>query len=160
MLKRIVLFALVVLLHVVRSEVDPVIDGVSAYALTRYGYLYRVQVIATGLAALILTLALLASGLASAPEVALLALFGVSRIMIAGYPTDPRGTIVLSRHGRLHAILAAVTDYGGEVAAAVARGAVWAMQFHPEKSSDVGLQILGNWVAMASGARPKAKPEN
>jgi imidazole glycerol-phosphate synthase subunit HisH len=57
-------------------------------------------------------------------------------------------------------IVAAVTDYGGEVAAAVARGAVWAMQFHPEKSSDVGLHILGNWVGMAAGARPGPQPRD
>jgi glutamine amidotransferase len=47
-------------------------------------------------------------------------------------------------------IVAAVTDYGGEVVAAVARGRTWATQFHPEKSSAVGLRILGNWVAMAA----------
>jgi glutamine amidotransferase len=44
------------------------------------------------------------------------------------------------------AIVAAVADYDGERVAAVARDNVWAMQFHPEKSSDVGLRMLRSFV--------------
>lgn len=40
----------------------------------------------------------------------------------------------------------ATTDYGGEVAAVVRRGDLTVMQFHPEKSQDNGLRLLGNWV--------------
>ncbi len=40
------------------------------------------------------------------------------------------------------AIITAVTDYGGPVTAAVGRGAVQAVQFHPEKSSTTGLAML------------------
>ena len=43
------------------------------------------------------------------------------------------------------AILSATTGYGIEVTAAVQRGNVFATQFHPEKSGDVGLQILRNF---------------
>ena len=39
-------------------------------------------------------------------------------------------------------LITAVTDYGGPVTAAVGRGAVQAVQFHPEKSSAVGLDML------------------
>ena len=39
-------------------------------------------------------------------------------------------------------IITAVTDYGGAVTAAVGRGSVQAFQFHPEKSSKVGLELL------------------
>ena len=46
-------------------------------------------------------------------------------------------------------IVAATTDYGGNVVAAVARDKVWAMQFHPEKSSVVGLSLLANFVDRA-----------
>ena len=40
----------------------------------------------------------------------------------------------------------ATCDYGGPVVAAVEQGNVWAMQFHPEKSSRAGQQLLGNWL--------------
>jgi glutamine amidotransferase len=45
--------------------------------------------------------------------------------------------------------LLAVTDYGGHrITAAVRRGAVVATQFHPEKSGEVGLRILRNFLHM------------
>ena len=37
------------------------------------------------------------------------------------------------------------TDYGVPVTAAVGRGNVYGCQFHPEKSGEVGLQILKNF---------------
>ncbi len=40
----------------------------------------------------------------------------------------------------------AVTDYGGPVVAASANDNVWATQFHPEKSSNVGLRLVSNFV--------------
>jgi imidazole glycerol-phosphate synthase subunit HisH len=40
----------------------------------------------------------------------------------------------------------AVTDYGGPYASAVGRGQLYGVQFHPEKSQDVGLHILQNFV--------------
>ncbi len=43
--------------------------------------------------------------------------------------------------------VAAWTEHGTRFAAAVERGAVWATQFHPEKSGATGLAILGNFVA-------------
>lgn len=46
-------------------------------------------------------------------------------------------------------VTAAVTEYGEVVTAAVMRDNVWATQFHPEKSGDVGLQILKNFVSVS-----------
>ena len=43
----------------------------------------------------------------------------------------------------------ATCDYGGPMAAAVEREAVWATQFHPEKSGTAGLRILANFVRRA-----------
>lgn len=40
----------------------------------------------------------------------------------------------------------ATTDYGGPVTAVVRRGHVWGTQFHPEKSSRAGFQLLRNFI--------------
>lgn len=47
-----------------------------------------------------------------------------------------------------HYLPAKVTwaDYGSRFIAAVENGPLWATQFHPEKSSDAGLNLLDNWV--------------
>lgn len=45
-------------------------------------------------------------------------------------------------------IVTAVTEYGTQIHAAVEQGNVFACQFHPEKSSDVGIQILRNFVSI------------
>jgi glutamine amidotransferase len=44
----------------------------------------------------------------------------------------------------------ATVDYGGDVAAALATGALWATQFHPEKSGAVGLRMLANFAGLAA----------
>jgi glutamine amidotransferase len=51
-------------------------------------------------------------------------------------PTDP-------------ALVLAECDYGGAFCAAIARGRVFATQFHPEKSQAKGLQIYRNFAAVA-----------
>ncbi len=45
-------------------------------------------------------------------------------------------------------IVKATTEYSTHIHAAVEKGNVFACQFHPEKSSDVGLQILKNFVEL------------
>ena len=45
-------------------------------------------------------------------------------------------------------IVKAVTEYGVSIHAAVEQGNVFACQFHPEKSSQTGLQILRNFASL------------
>ncbi len=44
------------------------------------------------------------------------------------------------------AVITSVTEYGEQLTASVAKGNVQATQFHPEKSGDVGLHILKNFI--------------
>lgn len=45
--------------------------------------------------------------------------------------------------------LLATTDYHQQVTAIVGRGNVFGMQFHPEKSGELGMQLLGSFLALA-----------
>ncbi|MBI5382587.1 MAG: imidazole glycerol phosphate synthase subunit HisH [Opitutae bacterium] len=47
-------------------------------------------------------------------------------------------------------LVLAECDYGGAFTAAIARGRVFATQFHPEKSQAKGLQIYRNFVQLAA----------
>jgi len=46
--------------------------------------------------------------------------------------------------------LLATTEYGLEFASVVGRGQVYGAQFHPEKSQDVGLQLLRNFARLVA----------
>jgi glutamine amidotransferase len=46
-------------------------------------------------------------------------------------------------------VIAGTTDYGLAYTSAIARGNLYAIQFHPEKSQDVGAQMLRNFVQAA-----------
>ncbi len=49
-------------------------------------------------------------------------------------------------HAEDRSIVTATTDYGVSIDASVESGNVFACQFHPEKSSEVGMQILKNFL--------------
>lgn len=50
-------------------------------------------------------------------------------------------------------IVTATTEYGTCIHASVEKGNVFACQFHPEKSSEVGMQILRNFISVTEGKR-------
>ncbi len=68
--------------------------------------------------------------------------------LFQGLPMDPFVYFVHSFHAvpKNPDIITAVTEYGERLTAAVAQDNVQATQFHPEKSGDVGLHILRNFV--------------
>jgi glutamine amidotransferase len=48
-------------------------------------------------------------------------------------------------------IILATTNYGTSFTSAVASGKVFGLQFHPEKSAEVGFQVLKNFLALVEG---------
>jgi glutamine amidotransferase len=45
-------------------------------------------------------------------------------------------------------VIAATTDYGIEFVSVVSRNNIYGLQFHPEKSQEVGLKILRNFIEL------------
>ena len=54
--------------------------------------------------------------------------------------------------------VAATTDYITHIHASVEHGNIFACQFHPEKSSDVGLRILKNFVELSLPPWARVRP--
>jgi glutamine amidotransferase len=64
----------------------------------------------------------------------------------------PQGAQVYFTHSYVAPVTgeaAAVTEHGEPFAAVVQRGYIAGVQFHPEKSGDVGLRILRNFIELA-----------
>jgi len=68
--------------------------------------------------------------------------------LLAGLAAGAHAYFVHSYHFRLAdpADLLAVTDYGGPLAAVVGHGNLAGTQFHPEKSQQAGLRLIGNFL--------------
>jgi imidazole glycerol phosphate synthase glutamine amidotransferase subunit len=66
--------------------------------------------------------------------------------LLAGVPSESFVYYCHSYYGPLTNESAAITEYGQSFAAAIEKESVWAVQFHPEKSSEVGLQVLRNFL--------------
>lgn len=63
-----------------------------------------------------------------------------------GLPESPYVYFVHSYYLETDApVISATTHYGREIQVAVQKDNIFALQFHPEKSGDVGLQILKNF---------------
>lgn len=73
--------------------------------------------------------------------------FGDSKLF-AGLSGEPYFYFVHSYHAAPDdaTLIAATTTYGETVTAALERGNIFATQFHPEKSGDVGLRVLKNFL--------------
>ena len=74
--------------------------------------------------------------------------FGVRNSLFSDLNEKPYFYFVHSYHAvpEDKNLIAATTDYGETLTAAVAKDNIYATQFHPEKSGDVGLQLLKNFV--------------
>ena len=68
--------------------------------------------------------------------------------LLAGLGSGAHAYFVHSYHFRLRsdADLVADTDYGGPLAAVVGRDNLAGTQFHPEKSQEAGLRLIGNFL--------------
>jgi imidazole glycerol-phosphate synthase subunit HisH len=71
-----------------------------------------------------------------------------SHPLLAGISVGAHGYFVHSYHFRLAdpADLVAFADYGGPLTAMVGHGNLAGTQFHPEKSQEAGLRLIGNFL--------------
>jgi glutamine amidotransferase len=76
--------------------------------------------------------------------------------LLAGLPEPTWVYFVHSYAVDNHEHAVATCDYGGPVVAAVESDALWATQFHPEKSGVTGLRILTNFVSQAASSAAAA----
>ncbi len=85
--------------------------------------------------------------------------FTVGHPVFAGLPQDSSFYFIHSYYPvpARAAHEAARTEYGTEFASAVAAGNLIAVQFHPEKSGRVGLQMLSNFLAWDGVWREEAR---
>ena len=70
--------------------------------------------------------------------------------LVAGLPKQPYVYFVHSYYLKAEdeSIVKATTEYSAHIHASVEKGNIFACQFHPEKSSTVGLQILKNFAGI------------
>lgn len=68
--------------------------------------------------------------------------------LFAGIPQDSYAYFVHSYHvlPKDRAIISSTCFYGEEITASISAGNIMATQFHPEKSGDIGLKIIHNFV--------------
>lgn len=76
--------------------------------------------------------------------------FPVKGRLMEGIPEDPYVYFVHSYYLQAEdpGIVTATAEYGAHIHASVEKGNVFACQFHPEKSSGVGLKMLENFIAL------------
>jgi hypothetical protein len=116
-------------LHLLPTGYQPFRDPVSNYAVGKYGQLYSVQTIASGIAAvsLLIVLKSMSVALPQKGETAL-KLFALTRLVIFLFPTDVKPPVTLK--GFIHIILAAITFTcialaTGDIAPVLSGHAIW-----------------------------------
>jgi glutamine amidotransferase len=68
--------------------------------------------------------------------------------LLAGINSGDHAYFVHSYHARCDAgFILATVDYGEPITAIVARDNIFGTQFHPEKSQETGLKLIGNFLA-------------
>jgi glutamine amidotransferase len=70
--------------------------------------------------------------------------------VIEGIPAEAQVYFTHSYVAPVTGDTVAATEHGERFASVVQRGQIAGVQFHPEKSGDIGLRILGNWLALAA----------
>ena len=70
--------------------------------------------------------------------------------IVEGVPDDAQVYFTHSYVGPVNGDTVAVTDHGETFAAVVQRGHVAGVQFHPEKSGEIGLRILRNFLELVA----------
>ena len=73
--------------------------------------------------------------------------------LMRGIPQDSHAYFVHSYHAQCRepSDVIATVDYGQTVTAVVGRDNIMGTQFHPEKSQETGLRLLGNFLAYENG---------
>jgi imidazole glycerol-phosphate synthase subunit HisH len=74
--------------------------------------------------------------------------FDDSSQLFRGLPASPFVYFAHSFRAPIVETTTACCEYGGRFSAAVESGRSFGVQFHPEKSGDVGLKLLGNFCAL------------
>jgi glutamine amidotransferase len=79
--------------------------------------------------------------------------------LLTGLPQNPavyfvHGYYPVPTESTAKPITSARCDYSGPFCASVWCGNIWATQFHPEKSQDVGLKMLANFASACNGSPP------
>jgi glutamine amidotransferase len=76
--------------------------------------------------------------------------------LLAGLDSGAQVYFTHSFAAPVTAACAAATTHANTFASAVEEGNVFGVQFHPEKSSDAGLQILRNFLGIVAGSKDPA----
>jgi len=76
--------------------------------------------------------------------------------LLAGLETGAQVYFTHSFAAPVTSACAAATTHANTFASAVEDGNVFGVQFHPEKSSDAGLQILQNFLSIVAGSKDPA----